>query len=142
MRRPQKAGSERIGMAPDPLVRSGNPPHRRATGTAAHPTLSRRRLVALATGPSGRRSPSPSQTTDRRCKTGAAQKATQEEPSSCLFKNATVMLAVGGAVPCPRVTSFRGSAEGDARNIVPFMAALTIMPLARASAYVYARYKG
>ena len=68
--------------------------HRCAAGAAAHPTRSGRRMVALAAGPPGRRSPNPSQTTDRRRQTGAAPKATQGQPSFYSIKNATVMLGI------------------------------------------------
>src|SRR5487761_2557020 len=48
-------------IPPDPLVGSGNPPHRRQTCTTAHPTRAHHRMVALAKSSPSRSTPRPSQ---------------------------------------------------------------------------------
>jgi SRSO17 transposase len=48
-------GRRRRDRGPDPLVGAGDPPRGRAVEPAAHPAGSHHRLVALAKGPSGRR---------------------------------------------------------------------------------------
>src|SRR5450759_4244827 len=46
---------------PDPLVGSGNPPHRHEARTTTHPTRLCHRMVALAARPPGRSTPRSSQ---------------------------------------------------------------------------------
>ena len=48
-------------IAPDPLVGSGNPPHRRQACTTAHPTRAHHRMVTLAKSSPSRSTPRPSQ---------------------------------------------------------------------------------
>ena len=52
---PQKQQAGLAGSRSDPLVRSGDPARGNATGSKAHPTCPRHRMVALATSPSSRR---------------------------------------------------------------------------------------
>jgi hypothetical protein len=49
--RPQKQQAGLAGSPPDPLVRSGDPARGNATGSKAHPTCPRYRMVVLATSP-------------------------------------------------------------------------------------------